>query len=205
MTVLEMLNILEGYDLKSLGHNSPEYVHLMVEAKKLAYADRDAYIADPDKARVPVSRLISKEYAAERRKLIDRDRAMPSARAGLAENGDTVYLTVVDKDRNAVSFINSLFGYFGSALVAGDTGIVLQNRGALFRLEARHPNVIAPRKRPFLTLIPALVLKDGKLFFSFGVMGGDMLPQGHVQEIVNIIAFRKYVQYDGVSQCIWGS
>ena len=199
MTVLQMLNILEGYDLKSLGHNSPEYVHLMVEAKKLTYADRDAYIADLDKARVPVSRLISKEYAAERRKLIDRDRAMPSARPGLPENGDTVYLTVVDKDRNAVSFINSLFGYFGSGLVAGDTGIVLQNRGALFRLEARHPNVIAPRKRPFHTLIPALVLKDGKPFFSFGLMGGDMQPQGHVQALVNMIDFGMDVQQAGES------
>ena len=199
MTVLQMLNILEGYDLKSLGHNSPEYVHLMVEAKKLAYADRDAYIADPDKARVPVSRLISKEYAAERRKLIDRDRAMPSARPGLPENGDTVYLTVVDKDRNAVSFINSLFGYFGSGLVAGDTGIVLQNRGALFRLEPRHPNVIAPHKRPFHTLIPAMVVKDGKPFFSFGVMGGDMQPQGHVQALVNLIDFGMDVQQAGES------
>jgi len=199
MTVLQMLNILEGYDLKSLGHNSPEYVHLMVEAKKLAYADRDAYIADPDKARVPVSRLISKEYAAERRKLIDRDRAMPSARPGLPENGDTVYLTVVDKDRNAVSFINSLFGYFGSGLVAGDTGIVLQNRGALFRLEPRHPNVIAPHKRPFHTLIPAMVVKDGKPFFSFGLMGGDMQPQGHVQALVNLIDFGMDVQQAGES------
>src|SRR2546428_8428715 len=158
MTVLQMLNILEGYDLKSLGHNSPEYVHLMVEAKKLAYADRDAYIADPDKARVPVSRLVSKEYAAERRKLIDRDRAMPSARPGLPENGDTVYLTVVDKDRNAVSFINSLFGYFGSGLVAGGNRIVPQNSGALLPLPAPHPHAIAPRQRPLPTPLPALVL-----------------------------------------------
>src|SRR2546428_11000335 len=118
MTVLQMLNILEGYDLKSLGHNSPEYVHLMVEAKKLAYTDRDAYIADPDKARVPVSRLISKEYAAERRKLIDRDRAMPSAPPGLPEHGDTGYLSVADKERNAASFMYSLFGYFRFGLVS---------------------------------------------------------------------------------------
>src|SRR5207244_10450043 len=151
ITALEMLNILEGYDLKSLGHNSAEYLHLMIEAKKLAFCDRDAYIADPDKTRVPVSQLISKEYAAERRKLIDRNHAMPSPRPGLPENGDTVYLTVVDKERNAVSFINSLFGHFDSGLVAGDTGIVLQNRGALFRLE-QHPNVIAPRKRPLHTI-----------------------------------------------------
>src|SRR5438128_9350421 len=197
MTVLQMLNILEGYDLKSLGHNSPEYVHLMVEAKKLAYADRDACIADPDKARVPVSRLISKEYAAERRKLIDRDRAMPSARPGLPENGDTVYLTVVDKDRNAVSFINSLFESFGSGLVVGDTGIVLHDRGALFDLQPTHPNVVAPRKRPFHTLIPAMVLNNNKPFFSFGVMGGDNQPQGHVQVLINLIDFGMAAQEAG--------
>src|SRR5436189_5233989 len=197
MTVLQMLNILEGYDLKSLGHNSPEYVHLMVEAKKLAYADRDAYIADPDKAAVPVARLISKEYAAERRKLISRTQAMANPRPGIRETGDTVYLTVVDKDRNAVSFINSLFEGFGSGLVAGDTGIVLHNRGALFVLDPNHPNVIAPRKRPFHTLIPGMVLKEGRPFFSFGVMGGDNQPQGHVQSLINLIDFGMDVQQAG--------
>jgi gamma-glutamyltranspeptidase/glutathione hydrolase len=197
ITALEMLNILEGFDLKILGHNSAEYLHLMIEAKKLAFADRDAYIADPDKVRVPVARLISKEYAAERRKLISPDHAMPAARPGLRENGDTVYLTVVDKDRNAVSFINSLFESFGSGLVAGDTGIVLHNRGTLFSLDPRHPNVIAPRKRPFHTLIPAMVLKDKKPFFSFGVMGGDNQPQGHVQALVNLIDFNMDVQQAG--------
>ncbi len=166
-------------------------------AKKLAFADRDAYIADPDKVRVPVSRLISKDYAAERRKLIDKNRAMPVAKPGITENGDTVYLTVVDKDRNAVSFINSLFASFGSGLVAGDTGIVLHNRGALFQLDGKHPNVIAPRKRPFHTLIPAMVLKEGKPFFSFGVMGGDMQPQGHVQVLVNLIDFGMDAQQAG--------
>ena len=199
ITVLEMLNILEGYDLKSLGHNSAEYLHLLIEAKKLAFADRDSYIADPDKARVPVWRLISKEYAAERRKLIDRNNAMPNPKPGLPENGDTVYLTVVDKDRNAVSFINSLFEAFGSGLVGGDTGIVLQNRGALFRLQPKHPNVVAPRKRPFHTLIPGMVLKDGKPFFSFGVMGGDNQPQGHVQVLLNLLDFGMDVQQAGES------
>src|SRR5215471_8050872 len=165
ITALEMLNILEGFDLKSLEHNSAEYLHLMIEAKKLAFADRDHYIADPDKVRVPVFRLISKEYAAERRKLISPSHAMPNPRPGLRENGDTVYLTVVDKDRNAVSFINSLFESFGSGLVAGDTGIVLHNRGALFRLDSGHSNVVAPRKRPFHTLIPGMVLREGKTFF----------------------------------------
>ena len=199
ITALEMLNILQGYDLKSLGHNSAEYLHLLIEAKKLAFADRDAYIADPDKVRIPVSVLISKEYATERRKLIDTNHAMPSPRPGLPENGDTVYLTVVDKDRNAVSFINSLFEAFGSGVVAGDTGIVLHNRGALFRLETTHPNVVAPRKRPFHTLIPGMVLKDGKPFFSFGVMGGDMQPQGHVQVLANLIDFGMDVQQAGES------
>lgn len=197
ITALEMLNILEGFDLKSLGHNSAEHLHLMVEAKKLAFADRDAYIADPDKARVPVERLISKDYASERRKLISRTFAMPNPRPGLRGNGDTVYLTVVDKDRNAVSFINSLFEKFGSGLVADDTGIVLHNRGALFSLEPSHPNVVAPRKRPFHTLIPGMVLRGGKPFFSFGVMGGDNQPQGHAQVLINLIDFGMDVQQAG--------
>jgi gamma-glutamyltranspeptidase/glutathione hydrolase len=194
---LEMLNVLEGYDVKSLGHNSVEYLHLIIEAKKLAFADRDAYLADPDKVHVPVTRLISKEYASERRQLINRNRAMPSARPGIIENGDTVCFSVVDKDRNAVSFINSLFASFGSGLVAGETGVVLQNRGALFELDPRHPNVVAPRKRPFHTLIPAMVLKDGKPLFSLGVMGADMQPQGHVQVLVNLIDFGMDVQQAG--------
>jgi gamma-glutamyltranspeptidase/glutathione hydrolase len=197
ITVLEMLNILEGFDLKSVEHNSAQYLHLLIEAKKLAFADRDAYIADPDKVGVPVERLISKEYAAERRKLISRTHAMPNPRAGIRENGDTVYLTVVDKDRNAVSFINSLFESFGSGLVVGDTGIVLHNRGALFHLDPTHPNVVAPRKRPFHTLIPGMVLHDNKPFFSFGVMGGDNQPQGHVQVLINLIDFGMDVQQAG--------
>jgi gamma-glutamyltranspeptidase / glutathione hydrolase len=197
ITALEMLNILEGFDLKSLGQNSADCLHLMIEAKKLAFADRDHYIADPDKVRVPVFRLISKEYAAERRKLVSRTHAMPNPRPGLRENGDTVYLTVVDKDRNVVSFINSLFESFGSGLVAGDTGIVLHNRGSLFDLDPAHRNVIAPRKRPFHTLIPAMVLKENKPFFSFGVMGGDNQPQGHVQVLVNLIDFGMDVQHAG--------
>ena len=197
ITALEMLNILEGYDLKALGHNSVEHLHLMIEAKKLAFADRDAYIADPDKVNVPAARLISKEYAAERRKLISPNQAMAFPRPGIREIGDTVYLTVVDKDRNAVSFINSLYESFGSGLVAGNTGVVLHNRAALFVLDPKHPNVIAPRKRPFHTLIPGMVLKDRKPFFSFGVMGADNQPQGHVQALVNLIDFGMDVQQAG--------
>ena len=196
-TALEMLNILEGYDLKALGHNSADYLHVMIEAKKLAFADRDAYIADPDKVGVPVARLISKEYASQRRKLISSTHAMPNARPGLPENGDTVYLTVVDGEHNAVSFINSLFESFGSGLVAGDTGVVLHNRGALFVLDPGHPNVVAPRKRPFHTLIPGMVLRNGKPFFSFGVMGGDNQPQGHVQALINLIDFGMDAQQAG--------
>ena len=197
LVVLEILNIVEGYDLKSLGHNSAEYLHLLIEAKKLAFADRDAYIADPHKAHVPVDRLISKDYAADRRTLINRRHAMPSPHPGLSEDGDTVYLTVVDRHRNAVSFINSLFAQFGSGCVAGDTGICLQNRASSFALNPNHPNRVEPRKRPFHTLIPAMVLKNGKLCFSFGVMGGDMQPQGHVQVILNMIDFGMDAQQAG--------
>lgn len=197
ITALELLNIVEGYELRSLEHNSAEYLHLLIEAKKVAFADRDAYIADPDKVRVPVARLISKKYAAERRKLIDPTTAMHAAAPGIPESGDTVYLAVVDKDRNAVSFINSLFESFGSGLIAGDTGIVLHNRAALFELDPKHPNVIAPRKRPFHTLIPGMVLKEGQPYFCFGVMGGDMQPQGHLQVLVNLIDFGMDAQQAG--------
>jgi gamma-glutamyltranspeptidase/glutathione hydrolase len=197
IAALEMLNIVEGFDLKSLGHNSAEHLHLMIEAKKLAFADRDAWIADPNTTTVPAARLISKEYAAQRRKLIDPELAMGSVRPGVPEGGDTVYLTVVDKDRNAVSFINSLFESFGSGLIAGDTGIVLHNRASLFKLDPKHPNVVAPRKRPFHTLIPGMVLKKGNPYWSFGVMGGDMQPQGHLQVLVNLIDFGMDVQQAG--------
>jgi gamma-glutamyltranspeptidase/glutathione hydrolase len=192
-----MLNILEDYDFKALGHNSVEHLHLMIEAKKLAFADRDAYIADPDKARVPAAQLISKAYASDRRKLIAPNQAMASPQPGIREIGDTVYFTVVDKDRNAVSFINSLYESFGSGLVAGNTGIVLHNRAALFVLDPKHPNVIAPRKRPFHTLIPGMVLKNQKPYFSFGVMGADNQPQGHVQALINLIDFGMDAQQAG--------
>jgi len=196
-TALEILNILEGFDLSALGHNTADHIHVMVEAKKLAFADRDAYIADPAKTKVPMKRLLSKEYAADRWKLIDRRRVLPSVKPGMAEDGETVYLTVVDRDRNVVSFINSIFGHFGSGMVAGDTGIVLQNRGSLFELNPQHPNCVESRKRPFHTLIPGLVLKRGKPYFSFGVMGGDMQPQGHAQVLANVIDFGMDAQQAG--------
>ena len=197
IVALEMLNILEGFDLKAMGHNSVEYLHTMVEAKKLAFADREVFIADPDHVDLPTATIISKEYAAERRRLIDPDRAQREAPPGMSEEGDTVYFTVVDGDHNVVSFINSLFSSFGSGVVAGDTGIALQNRGGSFSLDPNHRNSVAPRKRPFHTLVPAMVLKDGQPFFSFGVMGGDMQPQGHVQVVANVVDFGMDVQHAG--------
>ena len=197
MTVLEMLNILEGVDLKSMGHNSADYLHNVVEAKKLAFADRARYIADPAFAKIPVEKLLSKSYATERRKLINPNKALDEYPAGNTERGDTVYLTVVDKDHNVVSFINSLFDLFGSGIVAGDTGICLQNRGAGFSLDPNSWNKVEPSKRPFHTLIPAMVLKDGKPWLSFGVMGGDNQPQGHTQVLLNLIEFGMNVQEAG--------
>ncbi len=196
LAVLEMLNILEGYDVKSLGHNSAEYLHLLVEAKKLAYADRAQHIADPAFYKAPLEKLLSKDYAAELRKKIDANKAAgdtPGPRGG----EDTVYLTVVDKDHNAVSFIQSIFSAFGSGLVAGDTGIILHNRGAGFSFDPKHPNKLEGGKRPFHTLIPAMVFKDGKPWLTFGVMGGDMQAQGHAQVLLNMIDFGMDVQQAG--------
>jgi gamma-glutamyltranspeptidase/glutathione hydrolase len=188
ITALIALNILEGFDLKKLSAQPERYYHTLIEATKLAFADRNRYIADPSFAKVPVSQLLSKEYAARRRALIDPNKALDSPPPGDINVGtDTTYLTVVDKDGNAVSFINSLFDAFGSGIVAGDTGIVLQNRGSGFSLNADHPNRLEPGKRPFHTIIPAMVLKDGELFMSFGVMGGAIQAQGHVQVLVNLI------------------
>ena len=204
MAALEMLNILEGYDLRSLGHNSAPYLHLLLEAKKLAFADLDAWLADPQRAELPVETIISKDYAAEQRKRIRRGKAAVAVESGispdhrnLVSSGDTVYLTAVDRDRNMVSFINSLFHGFGSGVTVPGTGIVLQNRGALFSLERGHPNRIEPRKRPYHTIIPAMASQGGKPWMSFGVMGGDMQPQGHVQIMLNRIEFGMNVQEAG--------
>lgn len=194
---LEMLNILEGYDLKKLGQNSAEYLHLLIEAKKLAFADRDRYLADPDKAKVPLDRLISKEYAAERRKLIDPEHAAAEVEPGMIDTTETVYLTVVDAHRNAVSFIYSVFDDFGSGRVVPGTGIALQNRGAGFSLQKGHPNEIAPGKRALHTNMPGMVFKEAKPWLTYGVMGGDMQPQGHVQVLLNLIDFGMNVQEAG--------
>jgi gamma-glutamyltranspeptidase/glutathione hydrolase len=190
MAALEMLNILEPFDLRALGHNSSAYLHLLIEAKKLAFADLDAWNADPEQARLPVAEIVSKDYAERQRARIDRSKAAPGYESGIADGAsDTVYLTVVDQDRNVVSFINSIFHNFGSGVVVPGTGVTLQNRGALFTLQKGHPNQLAPRKRPYHTIIPAMAFKDGKPWLSFGVMGGDMQPQGHVQVLLNMLEF----------------
>lgn len=194
---LEMLNILEGFDIKSLGHNSTEALHLLIEAKKLAFADRDAFLADPEKANVPIEKLISKSYAEERRKLISMDRAARDVEPGFPDHTETVYLTVVDKDRNAVSLIYSIFSAFGSGLVVPDTGVMLQNRGTGFSLQPGHPNEIAPNKRALHTNMPGMAFRDGKPWLSFAVMGGDMQPQGQVQVLLNLIDFGMNVQAAG--------
>jgi len=162
LTALLTLNILEGFDLAALSAQPDRYYHTLIEATKIAFADRNRYIADPQFAKVPVTQLLAKEYAATRRALIDPNHAIESPAPGKINVGsDTTYLTVVDKDGNAVSFINSLYESFGSGIVAGDTGIVLQDRGSGFSLDPRHPNHIEPGKRPFHTIIPAMVFKDG--------------------------------------------
>jgi gamma-glutamyltranspeptidase/glutathione hydrolase len=188
LTALLTLNILEGFDLASMNTRPDLYYHTLIEATKLAFADRNKYIADPAFAKVPVTQLLSKEYAAGRRALINPERAIETPEPGVVVNeSDTTYFTVIDKDRNAVSFINSLFEEFGSGIVAGDTGIVLHDRGSGFSLDPKHVNRLEPGKRPFHTIIPAMVLKDGKLFMSFGVMGGAIQPQGHIQVLANLI------------------
>lgn len=198
-TVLQMLNILEGYDLAGMGHNSADYLHAMIEAKKLAFADRARYYGDPAFTEIPVKQLISQAYADQRRDLIDSARARDRAAPGNVRlrQGDTVYLTVADRDGMMVSLIQSNYMPLGSGLVPDGLGFALQNRGALFSMQQEHPNVYAPGKRPFHTIIPAFVTKEGKPFLSFGVMGGAMQPQGQVQVLSNIIDFGMNVQEAG--------
>jgi gamma-glutamyltranspeptidase/glutathione hydrolase len=205
---LEILNILEGFDIESVGHNSADHLHLVAEAKKIAFADRAAYLAD--RAAVPpgaIARVLSKAYAAERRREIDMLRAgtgyvpgsVPSATRGVAarDAGDTIYMTAADGQGNVISLIQSLFGAFGSGIAAGETGIVLHNRGAGFTLQTGHPNRIGPRKRPLHTLAPAMILRDGRPWASFGVMGGDNQAQAHAQIVMNLVDFGMNIQEAG--------
>lgn len=200
---LEMLNILEGYDLRGLGHNSADYLHLVCEAKRIAFEDRGALLADREHMpKGALQSLISKDYAASRRKEIDMAKAAaryPALDFAGADRGDTVYLTAADGEGNVISFIQSLFASFGAGFVAGDTGIVLQNRGAGFTLQAGHPNEIGPRKRPLHTLVPAMLMKDGKPHISFGVMGGDNQAQAHAQMVTKFVDFAMHVQEAGDS------
>ncbi|HUG71599.1 MAG TPA: gamma-glutamyltransferase, partial [Pirellulaceae bacterium] len=199
IAALQILNTLEPFDIKSMGLGSPEYLHLLVEATKLAFADRAKFYADPAFNSLPTASLISKEYAARQVQRIDLNKAATDVPAGDPKlvHGDTIYLSVVDKDRNCCSFIQSNYHGFGSQIVPGDVGFAMQNRGALFTLEEGHLNVYEPRKRPFHTIIPAMLTKDGEPYFCFGVMGGDMQPQGHAQVVVNLIDFGMNVQAVG--------
>ena len=200
IAALEILNILEGYDLHAMGRHSPDYLHLFIEAKKLAYADRAKFYSDPAFNKLPVAELISKEYAARQRKRIDPQHAATAVEPGdplIAKGGDTIYLCVVDKDRNCCSFIQSNFAGFGSRVVPGNAGFVMQNRGSQFSLDPKYLNTLEPHKRPFHTIIPAMVTKDAKPWLCFGLMGGDMQPQGHVQVLVNMIDFGLNVQAAG--------
>jgi gamma-glutamyltranspeptidase/glutathione hydrolase len=195
--VLQMLNILEGFDIASMGFGSREYIHAFVEAKKLAFEDRAKYYSDPDFNKLPVQQLISKEYAAKRRKLIDPYRAANSYPAGKLEQGNTIYMTVADKYGNMVSLIQSNYRGMGSGMTPYGLGFIMQDRGELFSLERGHYNCYAPGKRPFHTIIPGFVTRDGRPYMSFGVMGGDMQPQGHVQILVNMIDFGMNLQETG--------
>lgn len=195
--VLQMLNILENYDIATMGFGSPDYMHLFIEAKKLAFEDRAKYYSDMEFNKIPIEGLISKEYAKERAKLIDENRAARSYPAGELEMGNTIYLTTADKDGNMVSLIQSNYRGMGSGMTPGKLGFILQDRGELFALEEGHMNVYEPHKRPFHTIIPAFVTKDGEPYISFGLMGGAMQPQGHTQIVCNIIDFGMNLQEAG--------
>jgi gamma-glutamyltranspeptidase/glutathione hydrolase len=197
IAALQILNILEGYDIASMGFGSADYIHTFTEAKKLAFEDRAIYYADPFFTKVPVAQLISKKYAAERSKLINPEKAAKVYDAGIIEAGNTVYLTVADNDGNIVSLIQSNYRGMGSGMCPTGLGFVLQDRGEMFSLSTGHANVYAPGKRPFHTIIPAFITKNKKPWISFGVMGGDMQPQGHAQIVVNLIDFKMNLQEAG--------
>ena len=223
IATLQILNILEGFDLKSMGRNSAETLHAMIEAKKIAWADRAKFYADPEFAKIPLAGLLSKEYAAERRKLIDPGHAAKAVEAGMppangaglqptreprqdstatpkrspVDDGDTIYMCTADDEGNMVSLIQSNYRGMGSGIVVPGLGFMFQDRGELFSMEPGHANVYAPGKRPFHTIIPGFVMKDGKPWEAFGVMGGGMQPQGHVQVLTNQIDFGLNAQEAG--------
>jgi gamma-glutamyltranspeptidase / glutathione hydrolase len=198
VAALQMLNILEPYDLKSMGFGSPEYLHLFIEAKKLAFEDRARFYADPQFAQIPLQALLSKDYAAKRRQLIG-EKAAPEYPVDhkAIDQSDTIYMSVADEAGNMVSLIQSNYRGMGSGMTPDSCGFILQDRGELFSLQEGHANVYAPGKRPFHTIIPAFVTRYGKPWLSFGVMGGAMQPQGHVQILVNLIDFGMNLQEAG--------
>lgn len=199
IAALQMLQMLDKLDLKAMGHNTAQYLHTLIEIKKIVYEDRARYYADPKFSDVPLSELLSPEYARKRLELLNPSRANRKLQPGqiVLEKGDTVFMTVVDKDLNAVSLIQSNYYGFGSGMVPDGLGFCIQDRGALFSLEEGHPNIFEPGKRPFHTIIPAFVTKNNEPVFSFGVMGGAMQPQGHIQILLNIIDFGMNIQEAG--------
>jgi gamma-glutamyltranspeptidase/glutathione hydrolase len=199
VAALQMLNLLKGFDLKAMGRGSADALHVMIEAKRLAFEDLAKFYADPAFYDPPIKTLISEAYAARRRALISMDRVNDDIGPGEVKlvQGDTTYLTTADEDGMMVSLIQSNYRGMGSGLVPDGLGFMFQDRGELFHLDPSHPNVYAPGKRPFHTIIPAFVMKDGKPFMSYGVMGGDMQPQGHVQVLVNMVDFGLNIQEAG--------
>ncbi|MEM6703893.1 MAG: gamma-glutamyltransferase [Acidobacteriota bacterium] len=189
VTALQMLNLMERFDLAEMGHLSADHLHLLIEAKRLAFEDRARFLADPAANPLPIEQLISKEYAAERSRSIDLQRAAQTVVSGPWSDSETVYLTVADGAGNMISLIQSIYKGFGSCICPDDVGFPIQNRGEGFSLDPRHPNCLAPGKRPFHTIIPAFVTRDEEPVLSFGVMGGDFQPQGHAQVLSSMLDF----------------
>jgi gamma-glutamyltranspeptidase/glutathione hydrolase len=197
IAALQMLNILEGYTFKPEDFGTARHIHLFTEAKKLVFEDRARYYADPDFAKIPVKELLDKNYATSRRALINPDRAATQVLAGDPFANNTIYLTVADAEGNMVSLIQSNYRGMGSGMVPPGLGFMLHDRGELFHLDPAHANAYAPGKRPFHTIIPAFITKDGQPFLSFGVMGGDFQPLGHVQIVMNLVDFGMNIQEAG--------